>query len=231
MLKGFVQFVSGAAVLAITFLLPSNASAQICQFTSFLDTANEQLSTSPPPNGSYGTVCVNLVANDTATITFTASDGLIGSVAALALNVNTTLPFATAAAAITFPGHNAPSLTIGPPPGSPHVDGQGQFNLFVTNNDGYTDAFRLATTTVNLTTGSFAHPASVLVENSSGIDAPAHIFLCADADCSAGGGAFLTGFAGEMGTMPEPTSVALLGGIVLFVMSRLRKRLGRSGRR
>jgi hypothetical protein len=224
MLKRFATLASGAA-FAVSLLFPSNAFSQ-CQFTSLLNSPNDALNAFPPPGGSYGTVCVNLVNSATATITFTASDGfLFGAVDAMALNINTAGPFAASASAITFPGHNSPSLTITSPPGSQVVGGQGVFNLVAANSDGFPDSFQIGTFTVNLLAGSFANAASVLAFNASGVDAAAHIFVCADAACSIAGGASATGFAGETGgTVPEPTTVTLLGGVVLYVTSRLRKR-------
>jgi len=175
---------------------------------------------------------VNLVDSNTATITFTANSGyLFGAEDALALNINNagnvfTVPLVVAT---TFPGHNAPSLTLENPPGSQNADGLGTFNLDLKNDDGFGQAFQTATITVDLTTGTFASASSVLTGNSpQGIDAAFHIFVCGDAACTVAGGASVTGYAGETTSstsVPEPTSVALLGGVVLFMTSRLRKRL------
>jgi len=219
-------------ITVLILLTASGASAQICGgFVSQLNAPNDAglYGGAAPTGGSFGTVCVTLNASNTvATITYNVNSGyLIGAEDAMFAQINKPLgTFTATASATTFTGHSAPSLTVENPPGTQQADGLGAFNLDAKNTDGFGDAFRTGQLQVTLTTGTFASVASVLAFNSTGIDAGVHIFKCSDAaTCTAG--ASLTGYVGETTTatvVPEPTSVALFGGVLLVVGMKLRKR-------
>src|SRR5689334_3803934 len=138
-----VRFILGSFAVVAFLALPSIGLAQTCGFTSQLNTPNDQLAPFLPAGGTFGTVCVNLVDSNTATIVFTTINGfLFGGAGALDLNINTAGAFTVSASATQFPTHAAPSLSIDAPPGAPQVDGQGNFNVVIDNFDGFNNAFQ-----------------------------------------------------------------------------------------
>lgn len=216
----FVSRAVGAAIVAVLLALTaSTASAQCAGFSSDLTVANTGLSSFPAPTGSYGTVCVTLNGTGTqATISYTAAAGF-GFIDGGSVDANVSGTFTAGSVSGNSP-NNSYTLTANggcPPP----VDGIGCYNAIVdspTSSPGDTSTF--ITFTLN---GNWADFNSVLTANKLGYDAGAHITVNGS-DC---GGSPCTGFAAETAgtsTVPEPTSIALLGGVLLFATNRLRKR-------
>ena len=109
--------------------------------------------------------------------------------------------------------HHCPAGGSGFTVGSGNVSGFGSFNLTLTNNDGYQDAVNSVTFTLTNTGGTWSSASNVLIANSLGNFAAAHVFATG-ASCN---GACVTGFASNNGGSftPEPNTAALLG-LALF---------------
>ena len=95
--------------------------------------------------------------------------------------------------------------------GAGNVDGFGNFNATFDNDDGFSRSFTSASFTVTASGASWASASNVLVDNSNGFRAAAHIFVTG-AQC--GNGACATGFAanGPSHVVPEPATLLLVGG-------------------
>jgi len=175
-----------------------------------------------PFPGPYAHVDVNRTSTTTAIITFTglATGGFtytFGAVSAIDVNVN--------AATFTV---GAPSVgTLAPdPPGSGNVSSFGTFNVTIDNDDGFTDRFSTANFGLTATSGSWASASDVLLANSDGFRAAAHIFVTA-VTCE---DACVTGFAGDGGLnpVPEPATLLLVASSLLGLGFTGRKRLFRT---
>jgi len=165
--------------------------------------------------GPYGTVDVHLVDPTTATITFASlTNGgniyLFGGVNSVDVNVN-----ATSWTISGITGSNS-GTGFSPGPfsdgGSGNVDGFGIMNQTVNSFDGFTHSADTVSFTLTNTSGTWASDAAVLIANSNGSLAAAHIFVTAfPADAS--NGAIATGFAANGGArVPDGgTTVMLLG--------------------
>ncbi len=196
------------AVCAVMLAFSQNGKADT--ITSVLSVGNEAIAGFPSP---YGTVVVDLdVGTQTATITFTAADSYqFGGHAAAAVNINSTSFTETIGTDTAFKEF-----------GSGNVDGFGDFNLFVTNNDGAAQA--VTTISFDVVNGGtpWASAADVLAFNSKGFDAAAHIFI--------NGGA-VTGFAGVPneggGHVPDGGATAILLGLGLAGLGGLYAKFGR----
>jgi PEP-CTERM motif len=194
--------------------------------TSSLNVGNDAIS---GYTGPYGTVGITLTRPTTANITFTAASGfLFGDGGSFDLNVNATSFSGSGYTFTQLAGFNAASLVNGPASGN--VDGLGTFNATHDLHDGFASAitgvsFTLTNTEIG---GTWADASDVLIANNKDFDAAAHIFVCNDPACSKDAGAKATGFAGE-GTVtpikiPEPSSLAMLGGSLLLAGVVLRRR-------
>jgi hypothetical protein len=187
---------------------------------------NAALAGYPTP---FGTAAVTLNSATTATITFTANNTggyqyLFGDGGSVAVNVN--------AASWTLgpiTGSNA-GTGFSPGPysdgGAGNEDGFGSFNQTINSFDGFTSSSDIITFTLTNTSGTWANEASVLTGNSNGYHVAAHIFVTSS-PANAANGAVVTGFAteGSGNTIPEPTSMLLLGlGLVGAGAARRRKK-------
>jgi hypothetical protein len=179
---------------------------------------NAAISGFPSP---YGNVNINLNAAGTvATITFTADEThanayTFGDGGVVDLNVNGAYTLGPVTETNTLVGGGfTPSFDKNSPG---QVDGFGTFSLSLNNNDGFGDS----ATSVSFTlTGSWLSAANVLVANSQGSLAAAHVFVCTDSPttCSAtGSSAPNTGYAANGGavSVPAPMVGAGLPGLVL----------------
>ena len=176
-----------------------------------------------PFPGPYAHVDVNRTSTTTAIITFTglATGGFtytFGAVSAIDVNVN--------AATFTV---GAPSVgTLAPdPPGSGNVSSFGTFNVTLDNSDGFNDRFSTANFGLTAISGTWASASDVLLANSDGFRAAAHIFVTA---ASCGNEACITGFAGDGGltATPEPATLLLVASSLLGLGFTGRKRLFRT---
>ena len=179
---------------------------------------NAALAPFPSP---YAHVDVNRTSTTTATITFTGltTGGFtyfFGAANAIDVNVN--------AATFTV---GVPSVgTLDTTPGSGNVSAFGTFNVTIDNDDGFTDRFFTANFGVTATSGTWASASDVLLANSDGFRAAAHIFVTA-VTCE---DACVTGFAGDGGLnpVPEPATLLLVASSLLGLGFTGRKRLFRT---
>ena len=149
----------------------------------------------------YAHVDVNRTSTTTAIITFTGltTGGFtyaFGAANAIDVNVNAT----------TFTV-GVPSVGTLDTPGSGNVSAFGTFNVTIDNSDGFTDRFSTANFGLTATSGTWASASDVLLANSDGFRAAAHIFVTA---ASCGNEACVTGFAGDGGLTPTPEPATLL---------------------
>src|SRR5215813_8813428 len=187
-LRGFV------IVVALTALFHAErTSAETVPFDLLIP--NAAINAYPAP---FANVNINLTDATHATVTFQSSitggyQYLMGDGSTVALNVNAT------------------SFTVGPVTesnslGSPfnatwkatnltsmNVDGLGPFNLTIDNKGGFQDSATSVQFTLTNTSGSWANALAVLLPNSSGYQAAAHIFVCPDGSCNPSVGILATG--------------------------------------
>lgn len=188
-----------AIVLPVVWLgAASRVNADVFSFT--LDTNN----LGGPP-GPYVEVDVNRIDSTHATITFTSlvNSGdifLMGGQGAVAVNVH-----AASWTIGSFTDTNVPGFTPGPlsDGGAANEDGFGSFNQTVDSFDGYTHSSSIISFALTNTSGTWLSASDVLIGNSQGQFAAAHIFVAAfPQDASAG--AIATGYATGHGTVPPP---------------------------
>lgn len=216
--KRFLAAVLVAVALLWTVLAASQVSADSITFN--IGVPNTALTPFPAP---YSTVDVNRTSTTTATITFNGltTGGFtyfFGGAQALDVNVNAT--------AFTV------SVPIPASLDDAHVAGNvstfGNFNVTFDNSDGFTQRFSTGSFDLTNTGGTWASASDVLVANSDGFRAAAHIFAAAT---SCGNEACVTGFAGDGGLAPapEPATLLLLGTSLLSLGFAGRKKLFRAG--
>ena len=197
------------AVCAVLLAFSLNAKADTI-FDSTLSVGNTAISGFPSP---YGTVHIDL-SGQVATITFTASGTYqFGDSKVVDVNLNST----DFSASIPTGGDSAFKNF-----GAGNVDGFGLFNLTIDNKDGAAMALTTITFQVTNNLGTWGTASDVLLFNTKGFDAAAHIFI--------NGGA-VTGYAGEPngggGHVPDSGTTAMLLGSALAglgVMGRYLKR-------
>lgn len=205
-----------------------------------LNNPNTALSTYAGP---YGTLTVTLDNSTTATIsivnnTVGPNTYLFFDSSAFGLNTNgAATVLGSLGSQFTFTvtsGHTDPNLAMSghtpkPPTvsyGSQNVDDQGDFNLVVTDFDGFTYAFSGVTFQISLNSGTWANAAAVLAANNLGNFAEVHVIPTTDGGATNAG--LKTGFSGAT-PIPEPSALALFGGGLIGVGSIVRKRhFGRS---
>jgi hypothetical protein len=196
-------------ILAWPFLMGSQASADSIGF----DIASPNTALIPFPS-PYAHLDVERSSTTTAIITFTglttgAFTYAFGAAQAIDVNVNATT--------FTVGVPSVGTLTVG---GAGNVSSFGTFNVTMDNFDGFNSRFPTVSFGLTDTSGTWASASDVLIGNTDGFRAAAHIFVTA-ADCE---GACVTGFAGDGGLNPVPEPATLL----LFASSLLA--LGFTGR-
>jgi protein with PEP-CTERM/exosortase system signal len=213
------------AVCAAFTLQPAKAD-----FISFLNVGNPAISGF---TGPYGTVDIVLVNSTTATATFTSLTNsgniyLFGDGGSVALNVN--------ADTFTVSGITGSNSGTGFTPGpysqgaAGNEDGFGSFNLTINSFDGFTHSSDTISFTVTNTSGTWASDADVIVFNSDGFDAAAHIFVTSF-PADAANGALATGFAAEgegNHVVPDGGATAALLGLGLAGLAGLRAKFGKN---
>jgi hypothetical protein len=207
--------------LLLGLFITANASADLVLTLGIPDNTSGGLQVYPSP---YATVDISLNAGNIATVTFTGESGvpydsttlnyLLGDGSIADLNVN---------------GSFTASLPTGyalDPNANSHVDGFGHFTLTINQTatpNGYTTAVPSLTFTITKSSGAWLDVNDVLMLNSAGYLAAAHIYVQDDNNKSA---ALTTGFAANGTRVPEPSTLLLLGAGLLgvgFVRRRFKK--------
>lgn len=208
--------IAAAAVLLIGLAVSPAAADTI---TYNLTVPNTALSSYPQP---YASVYIDLTSGTTATIKFTGltstnTNGtytyILGTTNAADLNVNGAFSVSNINFTGGCTGTGCPAGGTGFTVGSGNVSSFGSFNLTLTNNDGFKDAVSSVTFTLTDTSGTWSSASNVLLANSLGNFAAAHVFATG-ATCN---GACVTGFASNTSGSftPEPNTAFLLG-LALF---------------
>lgn len=211
--------VAAALLWVVSGISPASADSIGFDITD----PNAALTPFPTP---FAHVDVNRTSTTNATITFTglttgAFTYAFGAVNALDVNVNAT----------TFTVGAANGGTLSDPV-SGNVSEFGTFNVTWDNFDGFPSRFSTANFSLTNTSGTWGSASDVLLANSGGFRAAAHIFVTA-ATCTGPTGAPVaceTGFAGDPGLapVPEPVTLLLFGSSLAGVGIAGRKRLFRS---
>jgi len=178
--------------------------------------------------GPYAHVEINRTSTTTATITFTSLTAggniyLMGDGGSVAVNVN-----ATSWTLGTISGTNGGTgFTPGPysDSGSGNEDGFGTFNQTITSFDGFTHSSDEISFVLTNTSGTWASAMSVLIANSNGAFAAAHIFVT-ESPANAKNGALATGFAANGNShVPDGGATVMLLGVALGALGMVRRYL------
>jgi hypothetical protein len=213
------------SLVVIGFALAVLCTPSFADTTFDLTTGNSAISGFAGP---YASVDVHLDSSTMATITFTSdivggNIYLLGDGGTVGVNVD-----ATTWTLGTITGSNAGTgFTPGPwsDGGAGNEDGFGSFNQTINSFDGFTHSSDMISFLLTNTSGTWASSDSVLIANSEGNRAAAHIFVTSS-PADASNGALVTGFASEgaVTTTPEPASLTLLGlGLIGVPFLRRRK--------
>lgn len=218
-MKTTTRRLTAAAAVVAALLWTGLGTAPASADSIGFDITIPNLALSPFPS-PYAHVDVDRTSATTATITFTgfATGGFtyfFGAVNAVDVNVN--------AATFTV---GAPSVATLDPPDSGNVSAFGTFNVTLDNSDGFNDRFSTVNFGLTNTSGTWAAASDVLLANSDGFRAAAHIFVTA-VTCEE---ACVTGFAGDGGLnpVPEPATLLLVASSLLGLGFTGRKRLFRA---
>ena len=221
-----INGIKWAVVIAcIGFMAFTVQPAKADTITYSLTTGNPAISGYPGP---YASVLVNRTSTTTATITFTSLTNsgkiyLFGDGSSVGVNVN--------AASWTLgpvTGSNA-GTGFSPGPwsnaGSQNVNGFGIFNQVIDSDGGFTSSSDHITFSLTDTSGTWGNAMAVLLANSGGSLAEAHIFVTAD-PANAQNGALATGFAANgTETVPDSGSTVLFLGAAISAIGLVRRKL------
>src|SRR6266576_2005122 len=190
-----VNVTKWAVVIACIGLMAFTVQpAKADTITYSLTTGNSAISGYPGP---YASVLVNRTTTTTATITFTSLTNsgniyLFGDGSTVGVNVNAaswTLGPVTGSNSGT--GFTPATFSTA---GSQNVNGFGIFNQVIDSDDGFTHSSDSVSFSLTDTSGTWASAMAVLLANSGGSLAEAHIFVTAD-PANASNGALATGYA------------------------------------
>jgi hypothetical protein len=185
------------------------------------------------PPGPYGTVTVHLVSSTEATITLFGNEVgsnvyLYGDGGTLGFNTNGAVTIQSITGSNSFIDSGFGAFTPGPftAAGSANEDGFGSFNQTINDFDGYQHSVNSLTVDITLNSGTWATSANVLTPNGAGNSVAAHLFLAVDNGDETISNTGSTGFVtnGTLTAVPEPTSVLLLGSVLLVGAAVLRKK-------
>ena len=211
-------------IAAVLIAIAGFGLQQASAFTSDLNAGNSGISGF---TGPYGTVTISLVGQ-TATVTFTSNTVagniyLFGGAQAVDLNVNAaTFTVGAVTGTNAGTGFTPGPLTAG---GSQNVDGLGTFNLSIDSFDGFTHSSDTVTFTVtNTSLTPWVTANDVIINNSKGFDAAAHIFVTTS-PANASNSALATGFAGEgpQSHVPDGGTTVMLLGAALGALGMARR--------
>jgi hypothetical protein len=239
------------AVLAalVTVLSVSTASADSFVGSIFLVDPTNPLATPTLYPGPYGTVTIDLTSSTTANITFEAlTNGnyqylfMDGSSVGLVLS-STDVSVSGLTGTTLNANFSGPDLSYELATGNPTVDGVGDYNLRITEFDGYDWALETISFTLTLNSGTWATAKSV-IDNTQNIDqyidstngqlvtsaswVEAHIAVCDTSlgACSPSIAALQTGFAGGAAASVSESGTMMLLGAGLLVGGVLTRRIG-----
>lgn len=177
--------------------------------------------------GPYAAVTVNLTSSTTADITFTANtNGGYAFVDGSAAGLNVNGGFSVSN--IAYQLSSLSPQSIAPTPytqGSGQVDGYGQFNLTLTQNDGWGAATKEITFTLTATgTNTWASASNVLSPNASGNYVVAHVGYCQQTSSTLTACASVPNGATGFATVPIPAAAWLFGSGLLGLVAIARRR-------
>ena len=208
----------------------NTASANLISF----DLTGVNFSCTPACSSPYEQVTINQTDSTHATITFTALSNALytyfmGGSGAAAVNVNAD-SFTMTGLGASGPGaggFTAPSPSDG---GASNENGYGMFNQTIDLFDGYSHVANSISFLLTNNRGTWADAAAVLIGNSLGNVAAAHVFVAANPP-SQTSGAVATGYASTTGgggppnEAPEPQTLAMLAlGLVTLAFIRRRSK-------
>src|SRR5262245_14304333 len=185
---------------------------------------NTAINVYPSP---FANVSINRTDSTHATVTFQSlitggNQYLMGDGSTVALNVNATgFTVGTVTESNSLGSPFTPTwIATNTAPGQ-QVDGWGMFNLTVDNFDGFHDSATNVQFTLTNTSGSWFNALSVLLPNSGGSSAAAHIFVCTAGSCNA---ALATGYASNVAPVPAPAALLLFGSGLIGLAGHLWRR-------
>jgi hypothetical protein len=221
-----IGLTKSAVVIACIGFMAFTVQRAKADFIFNLSTGNSAISGYPGP---YATLDVDWVDSTHANIAFTSLTNsgniyLFGGSSSVGVNVNA----ASWTLGPVTGSNGGTGFTPGPwtDGGSRNVNGFGSFNQTIDSFDGYTHSSDSISFSLTDTSGTWANAMAVLLANSGGSLAEAHIFVTSyPADAS--NGALTTGYAanGIDTPVPDGGSTVLLLGAAISAIGLVRRKL------
>jgi hypothetical protein len=213
-IKTAVGIICAAGLLAA-------ASAKADSITFDLTAGNTALN---GYSGPFASVTVDLTSSTTATISFASKTVggniyLMGDGGTADVNVNGAYTLGATVTEANAGTGFTPTFKENMPG---QVDGWGNFNLSLNNNDGFGDSADHVSFTLTKSSGTWASAGDVLTPNLDGHIAAAHIFVTTS-PAYATNSALVTGYA----STPDGGATIALLGLGLFGIGSLRGRFSR----